>query len=63
MELPVVIEPLPDGSGFMAHLVAPLDLSASAATAEEAQQQLAALVQRRLCKECSSAHSLFPSRA
>ena len=48
MELPVVIEPLPDGRGFTAHLAAPFDLSAAAATAEEAHRQLAALLQRRL---------------
>jgi hypothetical protein len=48
MELPVVIEPLPDGSGFTAHIAAPFDLSAAAATAEEAHRQLAALLQRRL---------------
>ena len=48
MELPVVIEPLPDRSGFTAHLAAPFDLSAEAATAEEAHRQLAALLQRRL---------------
>ena len=48
MEIPVVIEPLPDRSGFAAHLAAPLQLSAAAATAEEAQRQLVALLQRRL---------------
>lgn len=48
MELPVVIEPLPDGSGFTAHIAGPFDLSAAAATAEEAHRQLAALLQRRL---------------
>jgi hypothetical protein len=48
VELPVVIEPLPDGSGFTAHLAAPFHLSAAAATAEEAHRQLAALLQRRL---------------
>lgn len=48
MELPVVIEPLPDHSGFVAHLTAPFDLSAEAATAEDAHRQLAALLQHRL---------------
>jgi len=48
MELPVVIEPLPDRPGFTARLAAPLQLSAEAATAEEAHRQLAALLQRRL---------------
>jgi hypothetical protein len=48
VELAVVIEPLPDRSGYTAHLAAPLQLSATAATAEEAHRQLAALLQRRL---------------
>ena len=48
VELPVVIEPIPDRSGFTARLAAPLPLSAEGATAEEAHQQLAALLQRRL---------------
>jgi hypothetical protein len=48
MELPVVIESLPDGSGYTAHLAAPLDLSATAATAEEAHHRLAVMLQRRL---------------
>jgi hypothetical protein len=48
VQLPVVIEPLPDGRGFTAYLAAPFDLSAAAATAEEAQRQLAALLQQRL---------------
>src|SRR5438132_43576 len=48
MELPVVIEPLPDRSGFTAHLAAPFPLSATAATAEEAHRQLAALLQHQM---------------
>jgi hypothetical protein len=48
VELPVLIEPLPDRSGFTAYLAAPLQLSAAAATPEEAHRQLAALLQRRL---------------
>ena len=48
VELPVVIEPSPDRSGFTAHLAAPFQLSAAAATAEEAHRQLAALLQHRL---------------
>ncbi len=48
MELPAVIEPLPDRRGFTAHLAAPFQLSAEADTAEEAQRQFAALLQRRL---------------
>jgi hypothetical protein len=48
MQLPVVIEPLPDGRGFAARFAAPLHLSAEAATPEEAHRQLAALLQQRL---------------
>src|SRR4051812_32345341 len=48
VELPVVIERLPDGTGFTARLDTPLHLSAEAATAEEAHHRLAALLQRRL---------------
>src|SRR4051812_48395510 len=48
MEIPVVIEPLPDPSGFTAQLAGPFQLSAAGATAEEAHRQLAALLQRRL---------------
>jgi hypothetical protein len=48
VELPFVVEPLSDGSGFTASLVSPFPLSAAAATPEEAQRQLAELVQRRL---------------
>ena len=48
MELPVMIEPLPDRSGFTARFAAPIQLSAVGATAGEAQQQLAALLQRQL---------------
>jgi hypothetical protein len=48
MELPVLIERLPDQRGFAARLVAPLNLSVEAATAEEAHQQLATLLQARL---------------
>jgi hypothetical protein len=48
MELPVAIEPLPEGRGFAAHLAAPFHLSVEAATAEEAYRQVAALLQLRL---------------
>jgi hypothetical protein len=44
----VVVETLPDRGGFTAHLAAPFQLSATAATAEEATRQLAVLLQRRL---------------
>jgi hypothetical protein len=47
VELPVVIERLPDQSGFTAQLAAPLHLSVTAPTPAEAQRQLAALLQRR----------------
>jgi len=48
VELPVVIEPLPDHSGVSAHLAAPFHLSVAAATTEEAIRQLTALLQQRL---------------
>jgi hypothetical protein len=48
VQLPVVIEPAPDRSGFTARLGAPFELSASAPTAEEAHRALAVLLQRRL---------------
>ena len=48
VELPVVIEPLPEGRGFAAHLGAPFNLSAEAATAEEAHHRVAALLHRRI---------------
>jgi hypothetical protein len=48
VELPVVIEPLPEGRGFAAHLGAPFNLSAEAATADEAVHLITAQLQRRL---------------
>jgi hypothetical protein len=48
VELPVVIEPLPEGRGFAAHLGPPFNLSAEATTADEAHQQLAARLQLRI---------------
>ncbi len=48
MQLPMVIERLPGGLGFTARLVAPLQIAAQASTAEEAERQLAALLQQRL---------------
>jgi hypothetical protein len=48
VELPVVIEPLPEGRGFAAHLGAPFNLSAEASTADEAHRQVAALLQLRI---------------
>jgi hypothetical protein len=48
MELPVIIEPLPDQSGFAARLAAPIDLSAEGATADEAEKRLAIKLQERL---------------
>lgn len=48
MELPVIIEPLPDARGFTARLATPISLSAEGATAEEAHHELAALLGRRL---------------
>ncbi|MBI1914493.1 MAG: hypothetical protein HYS12_07115 [Planctomycetes bacterium] len=48
MELPVLIEPLSDRPGYAAQLGAPFHLQAEAGTAEDARQQLAVLLQRRL---------------
>ncbi len=48
MELPVVIEPLPEGRGYTARLAVPFDLSVEAGTPEEAHQRLAALLRLRL---------------
>jgi hypothetical protein len=48
MELPVVIEPLPDRKHFSARLGSPFNLSAEAATPEEAHQKLAELLQLRM---------------
>jgi hypothetical protein len=48
LELPVVIEPLPDRRGFTARLAAPFNLSAQAATAEEAHRQIAVMLQHQL---------------
>ncbi len=48
MELPIIIEPLSNHSGFVARLATPVELSAAGATADEAEQRLAALLQERL---------------
>src|SRR5881392_4138007 len=48
MDLTVVIVPLPNQGGFCARLAAPLDLSAEAPTADEAQERLAALLQEKM---------------
>src|SRR5947209_214643 len=48
MEIAVVIEPLPDRSGFKASVAAPLALSAAGATAEAAHRELASLLLQRL---------------
>jgi predicted RNase H-like HicB family nuclease len=48
MEIPVIIEPLPNQGGFTARLGPPFDLTAQAATAEEARLQVTALLQHRL---------------
>jgi hypothetical protein len=48
MELPVVIVPLPDRRGFSARLAAPIELSAEAPTADEAQARLSALLHEKL---------------
>jgi hypothetical protein len=50
MELPVIIERLPDSRGYTARLATPIPLSAEGATAEEAHRELAALLRRRLAE-------------
>jgi hypothetical protein len=48
MELPVLIEPLPNQQGYAAQLGPPFHLRAEGPTAEEARQELAALLQQHL---------------
>jgi hypothetical protein len=48
MDLPFIIVPLPNHGGFSARLAAPVELSAEAPTADEAQERLSALLQERL---------------
>jgi hypothetical protein len=48
MEMPILIEPLPDRAGFVARLGNPFQLSAEAATREEALQKLALMLCQRL---------------
>jgi hypothetical protein len=48
MELPVLIDPLADRPGYVAHLGPPFNLTAEAATADEALQQVTEMLQRRL---------------
>lgn len=48
MELPILIEPLPDRAGYSARLGDPFDLHAEAATPEQARAQLALLLPQRL---------------
>jgi predicted RNase H-like HicB family nuclease len=48
MHLPVLIEPLPDGAGFIAKLGDPFNLSTTAETAAEAFVSLQAAFKRRL---------------
>lgn len=48
MELPVIIEQLPEQRGYTARLTTPFSLSAEAATAEQAHQELAKMLEDRL---------------
>jgi hypothetical protein len=48
MDLPVVIVPLPNHGGFSARLAAPIEFSAEAPTADEAQARLSTLLQEKL---------------
>jgi hypothetical protein len=48
MDLPVLIEPRPDRSGFTARLVGPFEISAEGGTADEAHRQVAMMLERRL---------------
>lgn len=48
MELPVLIERLPDGVRFAARLGAPFNLSVEAPTADEAQHRLTDALRQRL---------------
>jgi hypothetical protein len=43
-----LIEPLPNQRGFAAHLASPIELSAEAPTADEAQEKLAAQLRQYL---------------
>jgi predicted RNase H-like HicB family nuclease len=63
MELPLVIEPLPDGKGFTASLTSPFQLSAAAATREEARQHLAVLLQSRIQEGMELGTLTVPSAA
>ena len=47
MEIPIIVEPIPNGGGFVARFMAP-DLSAQGATVEEAEQRLSELLFERL---------------
>jgi hypothetical protein len=48
MELPILIEPLPNQAGFTARLMAPIELSAEGATADEAHERLAEMLREKL---------------
>lgn len=48
MELPVLIERLPDGIRYTARLGEPFDLTVEAATADEAQHRLSEALRHRL---------------
>lgn len=48
MELPILIERVPDGGGYIARLGEPFNLTAETATADEAQGRLTDALRRRL---------------
>lgn len=48
MSMHVLVEPLPDGSGYQARTGAPLDLTATGATPEEALGEIGRLVAARV---------------
>ena len=48
MEIPVLVEPMPNGSGYRAKSGEPLELSAEGATKEEAFRQLQRLASSKL---------------
>ena len=62
MELPLLIEPLPDGTGYSARLGEPFNLTAHAATPQEAYQEVANLLQSRILQATELRSIVVPSR-
>lgn len=48
MELPILIQPSPDGTSYTASLGAPFNLTAAGATADEAERRLVASLQETI---------------